>query len=215
MKRSLIVVLVVGLIAGLALAAPAEAKKKKKKATPVQVKLYAHGTQQFGEAEIADAASGIYMKMDTTEPTGAQPKSMGLLNYGGGPNTLCAGNALFPVWVGDVTGTIVGNVTVNLSSIAGPASQVEVRIWPDVSGQACNDTYPEPPAAVTVDLPAGPGETEAVIEGVNFPATAKLMMQVSPVIPGTTQGRILYDAPANATSVSFSCIPATGTSCTP
>lgn len=214
MKRIITVALLAGLIAGSLAAMPAHAKKKKK-AKPVATTLYMHGNLPFGELEFPDTINGVFMPMDKNEPGGGAPKSMGLTNYAGGPNTQCAGNGLFPLWVGDLSGKIVGDIKVTMHTITGPASQVEVRVWPDISALACNDSYPEPAGQVTVDLPAGHGETEAVIEGVKFPAASRLMIQISPVLPGPTQGRILYDSADMATQISFGCIPSSGKSCTP
>jgi hypothetical protein len=68
--------------------------------------------------------------------------------------------------------------------------------------------------------------TEAVIKGVNFKAVGSMIVQVSPVVavdipsPGGAIltpfiSRILYDTPEFASSLEFSCIPASGKSCTP
>ncbi len=216
MRKALTIILSLALVVGAMAATPAQAaKKKKKKPKAVVTTLYAHGSMPFGELEIPDAVNGVYMTMDKNEPSGGQPKSMGFTHYVGGPNPNCAGNFLFPVFVGDVSGTITGDITVTLNTLAIPGSQVDVRVWPDITALSCNDAYPTPAGEVRVDLPAGQGTTEAKIEGVNFPVAAKMMLQVTPVIGGTTQGRLLYDASSAATSISFSCIPASGTSCTP
>ena len=210
MKRIVTLALVAGLVgAGLA-AVPAQAKKAK----PVKVTLYAHGTMPAGEAEAADGLSGIFMKMDTTEPAAGAPKSMGVTNAAATPNPNCAGNPLFPVWVGDVAGTIKGDIKFTFDVISSPG-QVEVRVWPDIMASSCNESYPDAQGQVIVDLPPGAGKVEAVMKNVNFPATAKLMVQISPVQPGAAQARVLYDSPEFPAQLTFTCIPASGSSCTP
>jgi hypothetical protein len=216
----------VGLIVG-----PAGAAKKAKK--PVPTTFYLHGTEVVGESESFTLVADTLLPMDTTEPTGAEPKSKFITNYLGGPNTMCAGNNLFPVWRGEIAGTIKGDMKFTFHTVGTPGP-VEVRVWPDVSSSMCStdnpaspsDAYPDPAGAVTVDLPAGPGTTEAVIKGVNFKAAGSIIVQVSPVVavdipsPGGAIltpliSRILYDTPEFASSLEFSCIPASGKSCTP
>lgn len=214
MKRIMIVVLLVGLVGASLSAVPAQAKKKKK-AKPVPVTFHAHGEAPFGELEIPNALDGIFMPMDTADPAGGAPKSMGFTNYVGGPNPKCSGNPFFPVWVGKMAGSVKGDIKIKFTSIAGPAAQLDVRIWPDGQPLACNDSYPEPASSAVVDLPAGEGETEVVIEGMNFPVVNHLMIQFSPVIPSATQGRLLYDSADADLSIELLCTPASGTSCTP
>lgn len=218
MRKPLALALTAGLIA-TALAAPAFAAKKAK---PVATTLYLHGNEVVGEVEnFAVTSSGTYFAMDSTEPSAAEPKSKQLTNYVGGPNTQCAGNDLFPVWVGDLTGTVTGDITVTFHTITSPG-EVDVRIWPDVASQLCtNETlgafdYPEPAAETRVALPPGPGTVEAVIEGVKFKAGSKLMLQLTPVVESPFFGRVLYDSTSYVSKIDFSCIPAKGaTACTP
>ena len=212
MRKTLSVTLILAVVLGAFAVVPAQAKKRKKK--PVPVTFYAHGNLPIGEMEIADAIDGRFMPMNADEPTESSPKSMGLTNYAGGPNPMCSGNPFFPVWVGDMAGTVTGDMKFTFNVVAAPAGQVEVRVFPDAAPLSCNESYNEPGGAVTVDLPAGSGTVEAVIKGVNFPVAGHLMIQVSPVIPGPTQGRVLYDATSAATQLKFMCVPASGTSCT-
>jgi hypothetical protein len=220
MKKAIVLALTLALVAG-AISAPAAlaGKKKKKKApvaaAPVTTKLFMHGSSPLGEIDAADhIQAGTYFTMDAT--AGSSEKSMGLVNYVGGPNTACAGNSLFPVWTGRVVGTITGDVKVTFDAMSSPG-KVDVRIWPDIVTQACNEAYPEPAGHVTVDLPPAKGPVEAVIKGVNFPAQAILMVQITPVLPteGGTPflGRMFYDT--EASSIEFSCTPSAGaSSCT-
>lgn len=218
MRKALVLALTAGLVA-TALAVPAVAAKKPK---PVKTTLYLHGEQVVGETEnFAIVAPGTYFSMDSNEPTGPEPKSKQLLNYVRGPNTQCAGNDLFPVWLGDVSGTITGDIKVTFHSISSPGA-VDVQVWPDVASQLCtNDLtgaaeYPEPAGSVRVSLPPGPGTVEAVIEGVKFKAGSKLMLQLTPVVESPYFGRVLYDSTSFASSIEFNCIPAKGAkSCTP
>lgn len=230
MKKALVTVMAVGLIASAFGAAPAQAKKAKK---PVKTTLYLHGNEVVGESESFTVVADTLLPMDTTEPAGAEPKSKFITNYLVGPNTMCAGNNLFPVWRGEVAGTIKGDMKFTFNTVGTPGP-VEVRVWPDVGSSMCNsenpvsssDAYPDPAGAVTVDLPAGPATTEAVIKGVNFKAAGSVIVQISPTVavdvpsPGGSIlnpfiSRILYDTPDFASSLEFSCVPAAGKSCTP
>lgn len=219
MRKSLVIALSAGLVAA-SLAGPAIAGKKKK---PVPTTLYMHGSEVLGEVEnYGLIASGTYMTMDANEPTGAEPKSKFFTNYVGGPNTQCSGNDFFPVWVGDLTGTVKGDMKVTFHTIASPGGVVDVQVWPDVASQLCtNETlgafdYPEPAGQVRVNIPPGPGVVEAVIEGVNFKAGSKLMLQLTPDIGSPFVGRALYDSTSYVSSIEFPCIPAgKAKSCTP
>lgn len=224
MRKPLVIALTAGLVAtSLATPAIAGKKKKPKTAAPVATTLYLHGNEVVGEVEnYALIASGTFMSMDKNEPTGSEPKSKFFTNYVLGPNTECAGNDFYPVWVGDLSGTVTGDVKVTFNSIASPGGAVDVRIWPDVASQLCtNETlgvfdYPEPAGETRVNLPAGPGVVEAVIEGVNFQAGSKLMLQLTPDPATPFVGRALYDSTSYVSKIEFNCIPASGASaCTP
>lgn len=211
MKRFLTILLVVGLVAS-AFVAPATAAKKKK-AKPVATALYFHGHTAIGEADALDGALGGaatgtgYPKMDTTEPTGQPPKSMVVVSYVGGPNTTCAGSPLAPAWIGDMTGTLVGDVKVTFDAISTPSGQVDVQLFPDQTAFACDLTSL---AQVRVDLPPGAGQVEAIIEDVKLPVLAALMVQITPVTATPYVSRVLYDSPDYPSKIEFGCIPSAG-----
>ncbi|MFP5352292.1 MAG: hypothetical protein ACLGIB_07005 [Actinomycetota bacterium] len=224
MKRLLIVGLLAGLVAS-SLLSPAAAGKKKK-AKPVATTLYLHGTERFGEMESFSVVSDAYLSMDPTKPTGTDSKSKGITNYGVGPNTRCAGNTLFPTYVGELSGAVKGDMKVVLNTIATPGAAVEIRVWPDIASLLCDSAtsadYVEPAASVVVPLTPGQGTVEAVLEDVDFAAAASLMLQVSPAtmdVAGTQRplppfvGRLLYDSEAAPSSISFSCTPSSGKTC--
>lgn len=226
MKKVTTCVLAGALVAG-ALVVPAAAKKAK----PVKTTLYMHGASVVGEADSSPQVADTPLPMDPNAPEGAEPKSHGIANAVLTPNHKCAGNNLFPVFVGDVTGQIVGDMKVQLHALSTPG-KVVVRVWADKMGLLCTSEvsgtaeYPEPAAEATVDLPAGHGVIEAVFEDLNFPASMNLMIQVSPEATAAPAGdrdymmpfvaRVLYDAADYASNVEFSCIPPKGAkSCTP
>jgi hypothetical protein len=204
--KTITVALVVGLLAGMMAMPAAEAKKKKKKKKapqPVATTLFMDGETQFGEED--QIANGTYLKLNVAEGSGS--KSMGIPNYVGGPNPNCAGNSLMPVFLGSVAGQVVGDMKVTFPAIATPGGMVEVRVWPDVGAQACNEAYIEPAGSVQVALPAGSGTVEATIEGLDFEAQALMMIQITPVLaPPASYGRALYGTADS--KVEFSCIPA-------
>jgi hypothetical protein len=206
------------------IAAPASAGKAK----PDKTTLYLHGTEQIGETESFSAVADTLLPMDAKKPAGTDIKSKMITNYGVGPNTQCAGNNLFPVWSGKVTGHIKGDIKFTFNTVGTPG-QVEVRVWPDVYSSMCDSEnpaatasdYPDPAGAVTVDLPAGPGTTEAVIKGVDFDAIGSLVVQISPIVavdipsPGGSvlapfHSRILYDTADYASALEFTCVPVKG-----
>ncbi|HEV2756003.1 MAG TPA: hypothetical protein VG318_09540 [Actinomycetota bacterium] len=226
-RKTTTCVLAGALVAG-ALVVPAAAKKKAK---PVPTTLYMHGASLVGEADSSPQVADVPLPMDPNEPEGAEPKSHGIANGVVTPNHRCAGNNLFPVFVGDVKGQIVGDMKVTLHAVATPG-KVDVRVWTDKIGLLCTSDvsgsaeYPEPAGEVTLDLPAGHGVIEAVFEDLNVLATTNLMIQVSPQAnPVATPAgdrhyfapfvaRVLYDAVDYASNVEFSCIPPKGaTSC--
>lgn len=202
-----------------------------KKAKPVATKLFFHGDTVIGENDSIAVVNDVFLPMDATEPTGAEPKSKQIVNGIVTPNTQCAGNNLFPVWSGALAGTVKGDVKVTFSAVGTPGP-VSVRIWPDVGSLLCTSAtsgstdYPEPAGEVVVDLPAGEGTVEAVMEDVNFKAIGSLMVQISPVVAADLPdpagsvltpfiARVLYDTPDFASAIEFNCTPKSGTSCTP
>lgn len=231
MKRIYVLLMIVGLIVGSV--TTAEAGKKKPK--PVATALYLHGATVVGENDSFFLYNEAFLPMDKTEPAGSEPKSRWITNYLVGPNTQCAGNNLFPVWSGALSGQIKGDVKLTLNTIGTPGDVV-VRIWPDIpiGASLCDsDTPPtptrnyiEPAGEAVVSLPAGAGTVEAVMEDVDLTAIGSVVIQISPVIavdipsPGGSvlnpfMSRILYDTPDFASVLEFSCIPASGTACTP
>ena len=217
MKKTIAVVALAALVAGAFAVTPAEAGKK-----PQKVTMYFHGGLPIGEPEIVDGISGLYRTMDTTKPTDPVPKSVALTAAGAGgngtPNPTCAGNPLFPVWVGDVTGKVVGDVKVALDAASLPVTKIDVRLWGIVPGiGACDsgatEAYVDPAAEVRVDVPPGAGTIEAVFKKVNFPAEGKLMIQFTPVLDGVTYTRVLYDSTTTTSQIQFTCIPTSGKSC--
>lgn len=209
MKRSLVLIMCLGLIAGSVVSAQAGAKK------PQKVEFFLHGTEAVGEVDLANNFGVGYNKMDGTAPTDPTPKSITGLTWVGDPQMWndCAGMYTLPNWTGLVSGQIKGDMTLTLHTIAGPR-QLEVEIWPDIGTQTCasNDlaegTYPEPAAMAVVDVPPGQGVLEVVFEDVNFKAFGSLLVQVTPV--GPAAARILYDSADYPSSLQFSCIPAKG-----
>jgi hypothetical protein len=221
--------LVLTVLAGLLLA-PLSASAGKK-AKPVSTKLFLHGATVIGENDSFSLVAEGYLPMDATEPAGAEPKSRQITNYLIGPNTQCAGNNLFPVWSGPVSGTIKGDMKLTFSTVGTPGSVV-VRVWPDVGSSLCDSAatgtseYPDPAGEVTVELPPGEGTVEAVMKGVNFKAIGSVIVQISPVVavdvpdPGGSVlnpvlARVLYDTPDFASALEFKCIPSSGKTCTP
>ncbi len=238
MQKKLIVLgILIGLLAG-ALAAPAMAGKKKKKpktppaaAQPVPTTMFLEGTNRFGEQDAGPLINpgspvppGQYLKL--TKEAGTGEKSMGIPSYSVGPNNRCAGNSLFPVFVGNVTGTVKGDIKVTFEAVGTPGSKAEVRVWPDLpatpSAPICNDAYVEPAGAVVVNIPSSRGAVEAVIPGMDFPATSTILIQLTGVAGSIAGGPTVPPFYARAfygletTKVEFPCLPAAGAaSCLP
>lgn len=204
MKKLIAIALSLGLLVG-AMVMPAGAAKKKKKAKPIPTVLFLDGESQWGEED--QTVNSTYLKLAREAGSGA--KSHGIPNYTGGPNTNCAGNGLVPVFVGELAGTVKGDMMVTFDAMSTPAAQVEVRVWPDVAAQSCNESYIEPEGAAVVDLPAGSGTVEAKIEGLDFVASSVMMIQITPVIGGApSYARATYGT--EDTKVEFECLPAKG-----
>ena len=180
-----------------------------------KITLFAHGDTSIGEAQFGQALRGSYMSMDRETPMSEVPKSIGMTNAGVGPNHRCAGSPFFPVWVGDLGGHITGDMLFRFHVVSSPGGQAKVRVWPDMSVMGCNDDYRTPAAMAVVDLPIGAGEVAAVMPDVNFETATNLMVQVTPMMPGPTQARVLYDATATPTSLTLSCTPLWADSCAP
>jgi hypothetical protein len=223
MKKYLALLLVATLAFGIAGGSAAAKKKKKKKAKPVETTLYMHGPSQFGEVDgvewFAGGGAGMSpLTLDTNEPGAGQPKSM---NYFSPPfNDQCTGLPLaFPTFNGDVTGTIVGDATLKLNFLSAPATGVLARIWADVPPfSACNDAYIEPASEVAFDIPAGRNEVEVVFEDLNLKSQSFVLIEVLAMSGADWRGqtgRLLYDSADAASSFTFNCLPAKGTSCTP
>ena len=205
MKRLIAATLALGLLGG-ALAVPAMAKKKKVK--PVATTLYLEGTSDFGEQD--QTGTGSFLELSPTEGTGE--KSMGLINAVATPNPKCGGNSTMPVFVGPMSGRVVGDLKISFSALATAAAKTEIRVWPDLAAQACNDAFIEPAGAVVVDLPAGEGTVEATIEGLDFTAQGVMMIQFTNVLGAPpTYARIFYGTAD--TKIEFTCTPLSGTSC--
>lgn len=196
-----------------ALTAPALAKKKKPK--PVAMTFFLHGGLPIGEAEVNETwANDNWMGMSSEEPGAGQPKSIQVTNYLGGPNTACAGNGLLPVWVGGLTGKVVGDMKLTLNTAAIPDSQLTAVIYPDPSAGCDEESSPAGTQAVVVPA-GGQGTTEVTFSDVQFDVVGRFIVQlhITTLTPG--QVRVFYDSADAASQLTFSCIPATGNSCEP
>ena len=219
MKKAVIVAMVLGLVAG-ALSVPAVAKSKAK---PKPVTLYMHGDGQTGEQEIPDNNGTTNWKdLTTAEPAAGPPKSMFVTNYVVGPNNNCSGNNLYPTWGGPLIGSVSGDLKIILHTVATPAANLKVDVFPDGAGGCTNSTlgvddYVEPVATQTVTLAPGPAETEVVFENVKFKTFASLVVMLTLADQGTTpaQARVLYDSPEYPSRVELLCAPKSGKSCAP
>lgn len=220
MRKAIIVALVLGLLVG-ATSGPAAGKKKKAK--PVATTLFMHSEVPIGEIESTEGLlESTYMAMDATEPSNQIPASMHLLGPtpAFGPNTDCAGNQLFPIWVGDVSGTVKGTMKATFDVVAS-GGVVDVRVWADVQSLMCDggltgdaSDYVPPVAQQEVELPIGPGTIEVKFKKMNFKAVGSLMFQITPLAT-PPYGRVFYDSPDFAARLEFKCFPASGKSCTP
>lgn len=217
MKKILATAVVLALVGG-AMSAPASAgKKKKKKVVPVPVTMFFHGTETLGEVDMVNnlAAGGTLLPMDTTEPTGTSAKSFPIIDAVATPNEACSGSPILPSWSGNMTGHVTGDVKVVFNTIAS-AGTVDVELFADAGALACNETYLEPVAETTVDLPPGTGTVEAVIEGVDFNVLGRLIVMVNhKMLDAPAVGRILYDSTTDAARIELVCTPAgRATACT-
>lgn len=200
---------------------------------PVEVTMYLHGDDEadlVDENAYAGDSSGI-LEMDRTAPDGAYETKQ-ITNYAQGPNAKCAGNGLLPVWVGYVgKGTITGTATLDLTVVGSTGGEVVVDVFKDVSGQACNEAYPEPVASTTVTLPVGEGDLSVPLELDGVSPDFQLMVQIrgadspngvdnpapnpgAPIWPSriaptdpAAQGRVVYDGVDFQSGLTFTCQP--------
>lgn len=200
----------------LAMQFPATAKEELQKRKPVKTVLYLEGAMDVAELE----APFLYQALSPSEPDGANPRSKTVTSYSWGPNPRCAGQNLAPVFVGELSGTVVGPIEITLHAASTPNATVDLRIWPDVTDQVCDSDvtgelrYPEPGASVTAPLPIGPGVVEVETPPAKFEAEGVLMFQVTPMIDFPFIGRVFYDAGSHDSRLEFMCIPPKGaTSC--
>ena len=144
MKKTFLSMIAGALVLG-ALIGPVAAKSAKPQATT----FYLHGTQPAGEAQMDETAlNSNWMILDTTEPAAGAPKSIFVTNYFRGPNTDCNGNGLLPVWRGNMTGKVKGDVTLTLHTVGTPTVQLVASLYADGTGQCASDgSNPALPAA--------------------------------------------------------------------
>ena len=200
-------ILAVAVVAGVLNAPLAQAKPK-----PVTVTQYLHGTQSFGELQ-RPFGQGDFAVMDSTAPTGTSARSSGLTNYVGGPNTECAGNSLFPVWIGAIDGTPTGDAKVDLFLQTYGSGAFEVRLFANVTEQLCNADYPGALASETVTLTNGQDKASVVLKNFNRKGKpmGSLMMQLTPVVTAPPYvARVQYDAASVNSRITFSCLPKPG-----
>ena len=224
-KKAVVVVVLACLAAGLSVV-PVAAKKNDRGV--VKTTLYLHGTRPVGEAEaFLPVVHENLLMMDSIAPT-SQERSKQITNYGAGPNTQCAGNNLFPSWIGEATGRITGDVRFDFTSI-GTSGLVDIKVWADVPGGTdfCDEGYIEPHAqALGVEIPVGEVDIVAKLKGPQFAVKRTLLVQISPStmdVAGTQRpgsnlfsSRIWYDSEGHPSGLSFSCRPPAGrSSCTP
>ncbi|HVE64195.1 MAG TPA: hypothetical protein VNB94_10375 [Mycobacteriales bacterium] len=204
MKR----IVILGIAAGLcATGVSAQAAPKAPKAPkPIPMTYFMHGTQAFGEVE-SNIATGTFMTLDQQAPTGSSAKSKQVANYVGGPNTNCAGNSLFPTFVGELAGDVTGDMTVTFTAWAGPATQLNLQVFQDVEAQSCNADFPKVAGALVVDVPAGQGKVTAVIKNVKLKSKRTFMLHFAPLPTSAGQARVFYDSTTDNSSVAFSCLP--------
>lgn len=188
--------------------------------------FYLHGDDQFGEKQTADIfvlgnSEKLWMDMDAKKPTDGLPKSKQVPNAVSIPNTSCSGNPYFPVWKGSVSGTIKGDLSVTLHTIATPSSQIAVSLFRDLKTADCYSQDPgnsivpyeyKPPMAVeVVAVPQGRGSVIAKFHRLDFDVVKELIVQVQVYDQANHPGaqvRLLYDSSDAPSSIRFSCAEA-------
>ncbi len=213
MKRTIVLAISLTCLAASAVTATAAPKAKAPK--PVAMTWFLHGTQQFGELENPNIAEApTYATMDAKAPTGTSARSAGVTNYTAGPNTNCAGNTLFPVWAGALDGAPTGDATVDLVLQVAGTGDIEVRLFADIFGQACNEAYEQPLGSAIIPVTSGQTSAKVVLKGINKKKRniTSLMLQVSPAASLTPPfiTRIQYDATTAMSKVAFTCLPKAG-----
>ena len=193
--RKLILSIAILAVAVSSLGAPALAAKTK------ATTLYLHGKAPVQEAYINEMwLDSIWMTMDATEPTKADPSSMNVTNYVGGPNTDCDGNGLLPVWKGDFAAKFKGDAKVTLHTVATPAATMIASLYADPTGTCAGNAAtgpaeaPQPVGQVEVEVAPGPAATEIVFKKLNFKSLGSLALQLH--IPNASPGqvRVLFDS---------------------
>ena len=207
MRKSILVALALGLFVG-SLAVPATAGKSK------TTTLYLHGkgpVKPVQEAYINESwLDDVWMTMDSTEPTSAEPSSIFVTNYFRGPNTDCDGNGLIPVWKGDFAGKFKGDIKVTLHTVATPATPMVASISADPTG-TCSAAEtpatpaveaPKPVAQTEVEPGVGPGVTEITFKNVKFKSLSSVLLQLHiPTLTTPGQVRVFFDSAEFPSSV--------------
>lgn len=212
MKRTLALLTVTALSASL-VGTSVAAVKKPAPPKPVKLTYYFHGTNTVGNQDQALVGGTGLMKMDTVKPTGTQDKSFIFYGAGTSPNASCAGNSLFPNWVGAASGTATGTATVTFYGQG--SGTAKVQLFADTEAQACNDAYPTPLGETTVAMPASAGLITVQIPITKAGKTpgklaSSFTVQIQAVQPVPSVNRAIYDSAASASSVTITCIPKIG-----
>jgi hypothetical protein len=202
------VAVVLTIVAGCALVAPAPARAAKKTTST----LYLHGNSQSGEYDGVDwVASDARMLLDATAPTEPAPKSMDYSFPFGNPG--CTGNPLFfPTWFGYLHGTVVGDGKLTAYFAGGPATAT-ARIWFDVPLFSCNEGYVKPNSEVTVTVPPGGGPVTIKFPKLKAHVSDTVLLELLDNNPNDA-GRVLYDSTTTPSSLKLTCIPDKGSTCT-
>ncbi|HVF53382.1 MAG TPA: hypothetical protein VNC78_07200 [Actinomycetota bacterium] len=222
MKKLVALILAVMVVNGLVASSALAKKPKKPKVAPVATTMWAHGPSQFGELDGIQWVANTFpttspLTFDGVEPTGGTAKSQSFAMPA--INSQCTGTPIAnPVFQGNVTGRITGDVKVIAHFLSAPGT-ITARLWVDTAIFQCNDAYVAPTSEVEVTLPSGQGESEIVFPGLDITATSLITVQIlaEDVANGYQGqlGRLLYDSTDAPTRVEFSCIPASGASCLP